>query len=121
VKAEYSSLDLVESGKFVGLTFRKLDYWCHRGIFGDVNVAPGIGRGRRFTSEDLRVAVILAQVSAAIETWTGGRGGFAPILRDLAKGIRANESSLIVIPAAPGVELHVDLTAIGTIQDDGSD
>jgi hypothetical protein len=104
-----TSLDIVERCRDHRLTFRKLDYWCHHGLFGPHNASPGTGGRRHFTEEDLEVALVLSRVSLAIDNWTGGRGGFVPIYADIAAAVRARDSATAVVAGVEGIELHVQL------------
>jgi hypothetical protein len=70
------------------LTYRKLDYWCQLGVFGQNQVANRPNRERDFSDEDLRIAQVLARVSSAFYEWSGGRGGLVAIYREIADQMR---------------------------------
>lgn len=91
-----------------GLTYRKLDYWCKGGCFGDNHANAPAGTRRRFTGADLRIAQIINQVSLAFQTDKGGHADLVNLYT--AVGIAARDTdSPIRVELAPGIELCVDV------------
>ena len=89
-----------------GLTYKRLDYWCQDGIFGNDLVDPGHYVRRSFSEEDIPVAMALARASNAINS----RNGSLQIYRRIAELVReGNRRPDIVL--GPGVHLIVDIDA----------
>lgn len=89
------------------LTHRKIDYWLQQGgVFHNGHVDEPRHSRRDFTDEDLRVAQVLARVSAAFDVWSGGRGGFIAVYREIADQIRAGANP-VSVTLAPGINITV--------------
>lgn len=99
-----NSGDLIE--RCPHLTHRKLDYWCHNGIFDDNKVVTRRAVRRDFTEEELKIARVLARVSHAFDEWSNGRGGFVAVYKEIANQIRAGVQVVEVVLAG-GITLHV--------------
>ena len=93
-------------GQCENLTRRKLDYWCKQGIF---HQPIDDERPRRdFSEEDLRVARVVARVAAAFDLWSGGRGAFMSLYREVAQQVRAGQP-VARVPVGNGVEVIVQV------------
>lgn len=91
-----------------GLTYRKLDYWCKGGCFGDAHAQAPSGTRRHFTADDLRLAQIINRVSLAFQTDKGGHADLVNLYT--AIGVAARDAdSPISVELAPGIELCVDV------------
>jgi hypothetical protein len=89
------------------LTHRKLDYWCHNGVFDEDKV--GLHRSgvrRTFSEDELQIAQVLAKVSAAFDTWSNGRGGLVALYREIARQIRTG-TDVVDVEMLDGVSLVV--------------
>jgi hypothetical protein len=91
-----------------GLSYRKLDYWCQQGVFDGQHINDRPHRRREFSEEDLRVAQLLARVSTVFARWSGGRGGFVAIYREIAHQVRAGVTP-IRVTLVDGIDLHIDI------------
>jgi hypothetical protein len=91
------------------LTPRKLDYWCQQGVIPGMRADERPRRRRDFTEEDLRVAHIVARVAAAFDVWSGGRGAFVGLYREIADQARAGATTVHVF-LGDGVEITVALS-----------
>lgn len=92
------------------LTHRKLDFWCHRGVFGDAkSIGGGSGSRRDFDDTDIRIARVLARLSDTFGSWTGRRGGSVEIYREVARQIRAGEDNAATVQLGAGTVLLVDV------------
>lgn len=94
-----------------GLTYRKLDYWCHHGIFGDRQLPEGRAKRREFDDQDLHVARVLARVSVAFERLTGTRGACIGLYTELARQLREGVQSLDV-QLERGIVFSVDVAEV---------
>jgi hypothetical protein len=98
------SHDLVSQSQ--NLTYRKLDYWCQLGVFGERHVCKRPNRLRDFSDEDLRIAQVLARVSTAFYQWSGGRGGLVAIYGEIAEQMRAGVET-VHVALDDGIEVVV--------------
>lgn len=105
------SVELVESCR--GLTYRKLDHWCRRGVFGADMMRPGSGSSRDFTSEDAYIAKVLGRVSLAMDEWSDGRGGCVPIYAAIATDLRSGSRDITIV-LSDGVRLSVNVNEVLT-------
>lgn len=48
-----------------GISYRQLDHWVDRGYLRPANQVTGTGNFRRFTADEMRVAVTMARLVAA--------------------------------------------------------
>jgi hypothetical protein len=94
-----------------GLTYRKLDYWCHNGIFGDRLRVPGRSNPRTFTDEDIHVARVLARISLTFDSFTGARGGWVNFYTEIANQIRSG-SDVVDLSLGRGVTFCVDIDEV---------
>lgn len=73
-----------------GLTERQVRLYCSVGVFGDANVAPGSGRARSFTPDDVVVGGALYRLAELFAVLTGqGQGlhhGLALRVADAVRG-----------------------------------
>lgn len=88
------------------LTHRKIDYWCQQGVFLDNHTDGKRRRQRDFSNGDLLIARVISRLSTGFDTWTGGRGGFIPVYREVARQVRAGIGN-ITIAISPGVEINI--------------
>lgn len=95
-----------------GLTYRKLDYWCKGGCFGEQHTSAGSGTRRQFTEQDLRVAQIINRVSLAFQTKRGGHADLVALYASVGQVARHlnGQNGNIQIPLGPGVSLDVQVT-----------
>jgi hypothetical protein len=95
-----------------GLTHRKLDFWCHRGVFGDAKSAGGGSGSRRdFDETEVTIAQVLARLSDSFGGWTGRRGGSVEIYRAVAEQIRDGQETSATVQLGGGTVLIVPLEA----------
>lgn len=95
-----------------GLTHRKLDFWCHRGVFGSAkSVGGGSGSRREFDDTEVHIARVLARLSDSFGGWTGRRGGSVEIYRAVAEQIRSGELISATVQLGGGAVLIVPLEA----------
>lgn len=92
-----------------GLSYRKLDYWCQQGVFLNQRPEDRQYRRRDFTPEDLRVAQVLAHVAGVFNLWSGGRGGFVAVYREIADQVRAGADP-IHVSLASGIAVTINLS-----------
>lgn len=103
-----NSADLIAATP--GLTYRMLDFWCHKGVFGDrVSAGSGSGYRRNFTAQDLAIARVLARFSVTFGEWTGRRGGPVEIYRAIADQMRSGNTAVAIVELGGGVTLSVDV------------
>jgi hypothetical protein len=57
----------------------------------------------------LRVAQVLARISAAFDAWSNGRGGLVNLYREAAQQIRAG-ADMVRITLAEGIELTATIS-----------
>lgn len=90
------------------LTHRKLDYWCHNGVFDtETSDHQRSGVRRTFTEEDAQIAKVLDKVSTAFDIWSGGRGGLVAIYREIAQQMRRLGTDMVDIELTDGVNVVV--------------
>ena len=99
-----NSKELVEACP--GLTYRKLDFWCNRGVFGEQKAVGSLRR--HFDDDEERVARVLGRVSAAFGQWSGGKGGFVGVYREIAVQVAAGAPQAVV-KLNEGVSIVVDV------------
>lgn len=86
------------------LSYRKLNYWCVQGLFGDDLDTPS--RYRDFTETDLRAAQVIARVSNMFGKWSGGRGAFVGLYREIANQARTGADP-IHVSLGDGIDFYV--------------
>lgn len=85
-----------EAARHVGITYRQLDHWYHRGWIGDSsNVSPSTGNARQVTDTEL---TRLKQLAALVRA--GLRPDRAALLLDTAQttptGIRLSAADITI-------------------------
>lgn len=101
------STELVETTP--GLTYRKLDFWCRHGVFGNEKIDPGSGYRREFSEVEVRIARIVNRLSEVLGMWTGRRGGAMSIYRAVAQQVRDGVQVSAVVQLGGGCVLVVDI------------
>jgi hypothetical protein len=104
-----NSFEIVE--RCQGVTHRKLDYWCNRGVFGPNHDQPGSGIRRSFSDQDLVVAKVLGYVSVAFDEWSRRAGGYIAVYSVIADQIREGKA-VAVIEMRTGMVLEVNIQQI---------
>jgi hypothetical protein len=57
------TLTATELCEVTGLTYRRLDWWCRHGVFGDMEVLTGSGNQRSFEPRWVPIIEVLIRVS----------------------------------------------------------
>ncbi len=94
------------------ISYRRLDYWCRAGLFGD-DKATGSGHDRRFTAADVRTAVVLARLtehmpSVSLE-W------FGPAVRSWCVNPSADPAEHAIAITATNVVHLDDMPTLGVV------